>query len=217
MKVSPMPKPTTLQEQGDCKKFRSPKCRDSVSLYATLKQQDSAEKRCFENSRFEEFLTPAAAVQVMQEVEETKEEESVMCPRRESFEDQALSLARPKRKTLKKPDSTSRLPCPGAEARRCISFESVTLREYSMIMGDNPSCDDGLPLTIGWDYIEYKPLSVDDYEFHHARRRPLKELAFSFQKRRRIILASLESSKQPSETKSSFRMKLKKLLRTIVS
>lgn len=48
-----------------------------------------------------------------------------------------------------------------------------------MILGDHPSCRFGVPVTIEWDYVEYEPLSVDDYEVHHALRRPLAQMRLS--------------------------------------
>mmetsp|Transcript_13784 Transcript_13784/g.26447 ORF Transcript_13784/g.26447 Transcript_13784/m.26447 type:complete len:116 (+) Transcript_13784:775-1122(+) len=45
-----------------------------------------------------------------------------------------------------------------------------------MILGDHPGCRSGVPVTLEWDYLEYERLSVDDYEIHHALRRPLIQM-----------------------------------------
>jgi len=57
-----------------------------------------------------------------------------------------------------------------------------------MILGDHPECRFGLPVTLGWDYLEYEPLSVDDYEIHHALRRPLQQMRLPSERRHEMFL-----------------------------
>mmetsp|Transcript_24645 Transcript_24645/g.49801 ORF Transcript_24645/g.49801 Transcript_24645/m.49801 type:complete len:495 (+) Transcript_24645:347-1831(+) len=45
-----------------------------------------------------------------------------------------------------------------------IKFATVTVRNYSMALGDHPGCKFGPPVSIGWDYIEAHPLPIDEYE-----------------------------------------------------
>jgi len=48
---------------------------------------------------------------------------------------------------------------------RSVSFASVYIREYERILGDNPSCTSGPPLSIGWRFTPSPVLiSVDDFE-----------------------------------------------------
>ncbi len=49
-----------------------------------------------------------------------------------------------------------------------IKFATVTVRNYSMTLGDHPGCKFGPPVSIGWDYIEAPPLPVDEYESNHS-------------------------------------------------
>ena len=58
-----------------------------------------------------------------------------------------------------------------------------------MILGDHPNCRFGLPVTIEWDYVEYEPLSVDEYEIHHALRRPLRKMILPSAKRKDMFRA----------------------------
>ena len=58
-----------------------------------------------------------------------------------------------------------------------------------MILGDHPNCRFGLPVTLEWDYIEYEPLAVNDYEIHHARRRPLRQMMLPSQTRLEMFQA----------------------------
>ena len=46
-----------------------------------------------------------------------------------------------------------------------MSFVNVNIREYERILGDNPSCTSGPPLSIGWKHSPSPiVISVDDYE-----------------------------------------------------
>jgi len=46
-----------------------------------------------------------------------------------------------------------------------VSFDQVNIREYERILGDNPSCSSGPPLSIGWKFSpDPMVISVDDYE-----------------------------------------------------
>lgn len=45
--------------------------------------------------------------------------------------------------------------------KRKVHFGSVLIRDYNVTLGDHPSCSYGPPLTIDWDYQEYKPIDVN--------------------------------------------------------
>jgi hypothetical protein len=45
-----------------------------------------------------------------------------------------------------------------------VKFDSIQVRNYSVTLGDNPSCAYGPPLTLDWEYDERDPISVDQYE-----------------------------------------------------
>lgn len=46
-----------------------------------------------------------------------------------------------------------------------VTFSTIEIRSFPMILGDNPACDpNGPPLTIDWDPINSRTLSVDRYE-----------------------------------------------------
>jgi hypothetical protein len=47
-----------------------------------------------------------------------------------------------------------------------VSFDSVTVRYFNLILGDNDGCC--VPLSIGWKWVESEPMSVDIYdEMYH--------------------------------------------------
>ena len=47
-----------------------------------------------------------------------------------------------------------------------VRFVSVELREYPIILGDNPSCTAGPPIAIAldWDYDTLTSCTIDEYE-----------------------------------------------------
>lgn len=77
-------------------------------------------------------------------------------------------------------------------ARKTVSFDSVEVREYPRILGDNPVPRDGLSLSIGWfqpkrgRHIKY---TVDEFEAERSltRRPKQKSLVLSSKARKRIL------------------------------
>lgn len=57
-----------------------------------------------------------------------------------------------------------------------VQFKHVTIREYTQVIGDNPSCSIGAPVSLGWDYImmidKYNLNDYEDYRFGSRRTRP---------------------------------------------
>ena len=73
------------------------------------------------------------------------------------------------------------------QPKRYVRFGSIIIRDYDMILGDNPSCESGIPLAIGWDYTEYQPLDVDKYELCRSPRRNMANMQVSVFQRVRLI------------------------------
>ena len=101
------------------------------------------------------------------------------------------ALARPPKGILHKHDCPSRRPCQVTESKRQrrVAFKEVTVRDYAMVLGDHPNCSFGPPVTLGWRYLEYEPLEVDEYEYHHSRRRPLPLLMLNYYRRNDLLAA----------------------------
>jgi len=55
------------------------------------------------------------------------------------------------------------------QERPRVSFTTVSVRNYELILGDNPEAE--FPLSLGWDYDEESPtsVSVDEYDARHDR------------------------------------------------
>ena len=96
-------------------------------------------------------------------------------------------LSRPPRGILHNEKDPSRHFCEVVESKRRITFNNVVVREYEMVLGDHPDCSYGPPVSIGWDYLEYKPVDINDYETNHSRRRPLRYLMLNYYRRKDIL------------------------------
>lgn len=52
-----------------------------------------------------------------------------------------------------------------------VSFDSVQIRQYPVIPGDNPCVYEGPPITIGWKHFAVFSTKIDNYERHRAKKR----------------------------------------------
>ena len=60
--------------------------------------------------------------------------------------------------------------------RSSVQFGSLTIRNYEVQLGDNPSCSNGAPVSIGWRYNELNPICIEKYEaWMKDKRRSRKE------------------------------------------
>jgi hypothetical protein len=57
-----------------------------------------------------------------------------------------------------------------------VSFSQIKIREYPIIVGDNPSIMTGVPITIDWKFVHEMNFSVDDYEAARPQPRTMLEL-----------------------------------------
>jgi hypothetical protein len=52
--------------------------------------------------------------------------------------------------------------------KRNVSFGRIHIREYERILGDNPSCSCGPPISLGWQYWELYDSTVDAHDFQKS-------------------------------------------------
>lgn len=78
---------------------------------------------------------------------------------------------------------------PSGGRRRRISFGTVSVRDYDIILGDHPCCRCGPPLAIGWQYHQRKAVDVETYEADGAlfRRRKMREFCLNYFQRRHLL------------------------------
>ena len=53
--------------------------------------------------------------------------------------------------------------CSEFRRERRVSFDQVSVREYNIELGDNPSCSMGPPLTIGWEFDYIGSVNLDEF------------------------------------------------------
>lgn len=70
---------------------------------------------------------------------------------------------------------------------KSVSFTSVEIREYNVIVGDHPCCSAGFPLTLDWEYREIDNIEVDIYEAVRMPRRHRDELKISPEERSQLL------------------------------
>jgi len=58
-----------------------------------------------------------------------------------------------------------------------VTFNTIKVREYPIILGDNPGVSEGPPLTIDWMYIDVDEFDVEEYENTRPTRRRMLEMA----------------------------------------
>jgi hypothetical protein len=88
--------------------------------------------------------------------------------------------------TFRKPKSSNKKK--NSPPKKVSFTGDVTILEFPFILGDNPSCSKGAPLTIGWRPIKKTTRSLDMLEMSRAHtRRPRKALAMSEDRRETIL------------------------------
>jgi len=82
---------------------------------------------------------------------------------------------------------------PSHQRKRKVRFGTVLVRDYSIILGDHPCVSYGPPLTIDWDYHEYDPRGVDEFEFENAHsRRSRRKMMLNCYQRKNLLAGYTE-------------------------
>jgi len=68
-----------------------------------------------------------------------------------------------------------------------VSFRNISIREYPMIVGDNPSVSSGPPLTIAWEFDELGTIPLDSYEHNRPTRRSSDQMSIPKMERLKIL------------------------------
>lgn len=81
---------------------------------------------------------------------------------------------------------------PKNKGQKNVSFGSIVIRQYSVSLGDNPTCSYGFPVQLDWRYKEVGTISVDEYEdaIGPRRRRSMRQLVLSSHDRRDMLKAA---------------------------
>jgi len=68
-----------------------------------------------------------------------------------------------------------------------VSFSTVQIREYSLILGDHPYCSGGPPLSLGWDHSEAETVPIEVYERSRGPRKSQSQLKMGSEMRKDIL------------------------------
>ena len=88
------------------------------------------------------------------------------------------------------PETSERsgLKIPLAEGKKKVRFNAIQIRSYERIVGDNPSCTSGPPLSIGWQYGKTNIIDVNSYEMARPYRKNSTGLILSREEREALLL-----------------------------
>ena len=82
-------------------------------------------------------------------------------------------------------------------SQKHVSFGDLTIADYPIIIGDNPACTAGCPITIGWEPIESYTRNIDVYEFARTGSRLKgRKLILPVKKRSEMLLYAGYTSKE---------------------
>lgn len=88
------------------------------------------------------------------------------------------------------PSSGASSPNTRRRNKRCIAFGRLEIHEFPIILGDNPSCSDGAPLTVGWNCVHHMVFDIEYYETYNPSecRRRKDKMKLSVAERSEILL-----------------------------
>jgi hypothetical protein len=96
----------------------------------------------------------------------------------------------------------------GTRKTREVSFHSISIRHYPMILGDNPAVSIGSPVQLDWDFQGEERHDLDIYEVERRPRRKLRHLVLSYYRRKDILLqAGYDEDEMRSKERQLEKMK----------
>ena len=72
-----------------------------------------------------------------------------------------------------------------------VSFQSVNIREYDRIIGDNPSCKYGIPISLDWSHSGERSHTLNDYEKFKGMQRSKSMMRMNARTRESIVKMKL--------------------------
>jgi hypothetical protein len=75
-----------------------------------------------------------------------------------------------------KPETTAKIVPKKVSKGKKVGFSVLQMREYPILIGDNPAVSRGVPLTIDWAHDGEVTASIDEYEYSRGTPRSMLEL-----------------------------------------
>ena len=95
--------------------------------------------------------------------------------------------------------------------KKTCTFSVVDIREHERIAGDNPCVSKGVPISIGWGYIQHPSISLDEYEtYKGGQSRTKNEMLIPPEIRIRLLKDEFGISVQTINTAMKDALKVKK-------
>lgn len=83
---------------------------------------------------------------------------------------------------------------------KSVSFSTCTIQEYPVILGDNPACASGVPVTLDWKPVQSSTTELELHDFIRAKqRRHGKELIIPVQDRTQMAMNAGASMEEIAE------------------
>lgn len=73
------------------------------------------------------------------------------------------------------------------KARRRVTFDKISFREFAQTIGDNPSVSYGTPVSLDWDYEDTIQTTVGDYELERPPRRKMRNMILNYYHRKNLL------------------------------
>lgn len=90
---------------------------------------------------------------------------------------------------------------PSKPIKRNVSFSNISMRNYPLVLGDNPSVSYGPPTTLAWDFEETHEIELEAYEKHRPPRRKPREMLLNYYQRKEILTNSGHSEQEIKDAK----------------
>lgn len=176
------------QEHVKETRFHTSLIKDSIQVQKCHKVNDDEIHE--ENPHLEDYMIPHHSVHVERPEEADKAAGEKSCTQEATDKVVSTKMECCTHVTLHTEATSSSTAVedePQETPKRKVHFGTVLVREYDMILGDHPCCGYGPPVTLDWDYLEYEPLDVNDYEFHRPPRRGLRGLLLNYYMRMKLL------------------------------
>lgn len=85
-------------------------------------------------------------------------------------------------------DASGALEGPPSSRSTLVRFAVVEIREFERVVGDNPSCSSGVPVSIGWNHGKTFTMNLEDFEKARPPRRSQMDLVLTRGERHRLLV-----------------------------
>jgi hypothetical protein len=87
-----------------------------------------------------------------------------------------------------------------------VTFKTVEIHSHAVILGDNPSCTRGPPVSIDWKAVESVILDLDEYETSRPPRRGMRDAILTGTMRVEMLLKEGYSRKELARVENEIKV-----------